>query len=299
MHLGLHIIRFDWPGSPDNVGARLAEIARTADDAGLTHISVMDHYFQIGVAGAREDPMLEGYVAATHIAAHTSRARVSVLATGEHYRHPGLLIKIVTSLDVLSGGRAIFAVGAGWNEEESRGLGVPVPPVAERFERLEETLRLAHQMWRDDPTPFAGQHYQLAEPICHPQPLSKPHPPIMVGGGGERKTLRLVAQYADACNVFFGWTGTLAEQAAVAGRKYEVLRQHCADVGRPYEEIRRTALTGLRMGDDGMSVSDVLALCRAGHDVGVQELVLMLEDVHDLRHLETLGREVVPVVADW
>jgi F420-dependent oxidoreductase-like protein len=299
MHLGLHIIRFDWPGAPDNVGATLAAIARTADDAGITHLSVMDHYFQIAVAGPREDPMLEGYVAATHIAAHTSRARVGVLATGVHYRHPGLLIKIVTSLDVLSGGRAIFAIGAGWNEEESRGLGVPVPAVSERFERLEETLQLAHQMWRDDGSPFAGRHYQLAEPICHPLPLSKPHPPIMVGGGGEKKTLRLAAKYADASNVFFGWEGTLADRAAVAGRKFEVLRQHCAEVGRPYEEIRRTALTGLRMGEDGMSTSDVLALCRAGHEAGAQDLVLMLEDVHDLRHLETLGREVVPVVADW
>src|SRR5439155_7825386 len=129
MDLGLHIIRFDWPGAPENAGARLGEIARAADDAGFTHLSVMDHYFQIGVAGPREDPMLEGYVAATHLAAHSSRARVGVLATGVHYRHPGPLIKIVTSLDVLSGGRALFAVGAGWNEEESRGLGVPVPPV--------------------------------------------------------------------------------------------------------------------------------------------------------------------------
>jgi F420-dependent oxidoreductase-like protein len=299
MHLGLHIVRFDWPGSPDNVGPKLAEIARAADDAGFVHLSVMDHYFQIGVVGPPEDPMLEGYTAATHIAAHTSRARVGVLATGVHYRHPGLLIKIVTSLDVLSGGRALLAVGAGWNEQESRGLGVPVPPVAERFERLEETLQVAHQMWRDDPSPYLGRHYQLDEPVCRPQPLSRPRPPIMVGGGGEKKTLRLAAQYADACNVFFGGEGSAAERAAVAGRKYEVLRRHCAEVGRPYEEIQRTALIGLRMGEGGMAVPDVLALCRAGHEAGVQELVVMLDEVHDLRHLETLGREVVPAIADW
>ncbi len=299
MHLGLHIVRFDWPGAPANIGPQLAEIARTADDAGFTHLSVMDHYFQIGVVGPRQDPMLEGYVAAAHMAAHTSRARIGVLATGVHYRYPGLLIKIVTSLDALSGGRALFAIGAGWNEEESRGLGVPVPPVSERFERLEETLQLAHQMWRDDPAPFTGRHYQLAEPICHPQPLSKPRPPIMVGGGGERKTLRLAAQYADASNVFFGFSGTAADRAAAAGQKYEVLRRHCESVGRPYEEIERTALTSLRMGADGMSTADVTALCRAGHDVGVQELILMLEDVHDLRHLEALGRDVIPVIADW
>jgi F420-dependent oxidoreductase-like protein len=226
MDLGLHIVRFDWPGSPGNIGSTLSEIARAADDAGLTHLSVMDHYFQIGMVGPRDDPMLEGYVAATHLAAHTSRARVGVLATGVHYRHPGLLLKIVTSLDVLSGGRAVFCIGAGWNEEESRGLGVPVPPLSERFERLEETLQLAHQMWRDDPKPFDGRHFQLAEPICRPQPVARPHPPIMVGGGGERKTLRLAAQYADACNVFFGWEGTAQDRAAMAGRKYEVLRQH-------------------------------------------------------------------------
>jgi F420-dependent oxidoreductase-like protein len=299
MDLGLHIVRFDWPGAPDNIGPRLAEIAQAADDAGLRHLSVMDHYFQIGVVGPPADPMLEGYVAATHMAAHTSRIRIGVLATGVHYRHPGLLIKIVTSLDVLSGGRALFAVGAGWNEEESRGLGVPVPAMSERFERLEETLQLAHQMWRDDASPFPGRHYQATDPICHPQPLSKPRPPIMVGGGGERKTLRLAARYADATNVFFGFTGTAEERAAVARQKYQVLRRHCEDVGRPYQEIRRTSLLGLRMGEDGMSTSDLVALCRAARDAGVQELILMLEDVHDLRHLETLGREVVPVVAEW
>ncbi len=298
MDLGLHVIRFDWPGSPGTIADQLARIARTADDAGFTHLSVMDHYFQIGVAGPPEDPMLEGYLAALHMAGATSRARVGVLATGVHYRHPGLLVKIVTTLDVLSGGRALFAVGAGWNEEESRGLGVPVPPTGERFERLEETLRLAHQMWRDDDSPFDGAHYSAERPLNHPQPLSRPHPPIMVGGGGERKTLRLVAQYADACNVFFGWHGTPTEKAAVAGHKFEVLRRHCENVGRPYEEVRRTALARLPMGA-GMSTADALALCRAAADVGVQELIVMLDEPHELEHLDALGTEVVPVVAEW
>ncbi|HYT09330.1 MAG TPA: LLM class F420-dependent oxidoreductase [Mycobacteriales bacterium] len=298
MDLGLHVIRFDWPGSPGTIGERLADMARTADDAGFTHLSVMDHYFQIGVAGPPEDPMLEGYLAALHMAEASSRARVGVLATGVHYRHPGLLVKIVTTLDVLSGGRALFAVGAGWNEEESRGLGVPVPPVAQRFERLEDTLRLAHQMWRDEDSPFHGAQVTAERPLNRPQPLSRPHPPIMVAGGGERKTLRLAAQYADACNVFFGWQGTPADRAAVAGHKFEVLRRHCADVDRPYEEVRRTALTSLPMGA-GMSVQDVLATCRAAADVGVQELIVMLDEPHELKHLETLGTEVVPVVADW
>jgi F420-dependent oxidoreductase-like protein len=296
--LGLHVIRFDWPGSPDTVAEVLARVARTADDAGFTLLSVMDHYFQIGVAGPPEDPMLEGYLAALHMANATSRARVGVLASGVHYRHPGLLVKIVTTLDVLSDGRAFFGIGAGWNEEESRGLGVPVPPRAERFERLEETLRLAHQMWRDDDAPFAGVHYQAERPLNHPQPLSRPRPPIMVAGGGERKTLRLVAEYADACNVFLGGRGSPAERAAAAGDKYDVLRRHCDELGRPYQEIRRTALTSLPMGG-GMSTRDVLALCRAAADVGVQELVVMLDEPHELGHLEALGTEVVPVVAGW
>jgi F420-dependent oxidoreductase-like protein len=298
MHLGLHVIRFDWPGSPGTVADQLARIARTADDAGFTHLSVMDHYFQIGVAGPPEDPMLEGYLAALHMAGASSRARVGVLATGVHYRHPGLLVKTVTTLDVLSGGRALLAVGAGWNEEESRGLGVPVPPVAERFERLEETLKLAHQMFRDDDSAFAGVHYSAERPLNHPQPLSRPRPPIMVGGGGERKTLRLAAQYADACNVFLGSQGSAADRAAVAAHKFEVLRRHCEDVGRPYPEVRRTALASLPMAA-GMSTRDVLELCRAAADAGVQELIVMLDEPHDLRHLETLGADVIPVLADW
>lgn len=299
MRIGLHIYQFNWPGSPANIGERLAEIARTADDAGLTHLSVMDHYFQIGMAGPPDDPMLEGYVAATHLAAHSRRARVAVLASGVHYRHPGVLIKQVTSLDVLSGGRATLALGAGWNEEESRGLGVPCPPVAERFERLEETLRLAHQMFRDDDSPFHGKHYTLERPLNRPQPLSKPHPPIMIGGGGEQKTLRLVARYADATNVFFGYRGSPEERAAAAAQKYEVLRRHCAEIGRPYEEITKTALAGIGPPGGEMAAADVLALCRAGHEIGVDELIVMYADLGNVAHLEMLGRDVVPVIAEW
>jgi F420-dependent oxidoreductase-like protein len=296
--LGLHVIRFDWPGAPGTVADRLAAIARTADDAGFTHLSVMDHYFQIGVAGPPEDPMLEGYLAALHMAGATSRARVGVLATGVHYRHPGLLVKIVTTLDVLSGGRALFAVGAGWNDEESRGLGVPFPATGERFERLEDTLRLAHQMWRGDESPFTGSHVTAERPLNHPPALSRPHPPIMVGGGGERRTLRLVAQYADACNLFFSPHDDLPSAAAAVRHKLDVLRRHCDEVGRPYEEVHRTALAALPMGA-GMTTDDVLGVCRAAADAGIQQLVVMVDEVHELRHLEALGRDVVPAVADW
>jgi F420-dependent oxidoreductase-like protein len=298
MKLGLHIVRFDWPGSPETIASTLTDIGRTADDAGFTHLSVMDHYFQIGMAGPPQDPMLEGYLAALHLAHATSRARVGVLATGSQYRYPGLLIKIVTTLDVLSGGRALCILGAGWNEEESRGLGVPMPKQSERFGRLEDTLRLAHQMFADDDSPFAGATLTAERPINRPQPLSRPRPPIMVGGGGEKRTLRLVAQYADACNVFLAGPGTLEEQAANVAHKFDVLRGHCADVGRPYDEIRRTALAVLPMGA-GMTTAEVLRTCRAAADVGVQELIAMVDEPHDLRHLETLGRDVVPVIADW
>ncbi|HMQ32574.1 MAG TPA: LLM class F420-dependent oxidoreductase, partial [Chloroflexaceae bacterium] len=204
MRIGLQIIRFDWPGAPQNIGERLGEIASSADEAGFASLWVMDHFFQISFSGPPEEPMLEGYTAAAHLAAHSRRARVGVLVGGVQYRHPGILLKTATTLDVLSGGRAYLGLGAGWFEAESRGLGAPFPPLGERFEQLEETLQIAQQMWRDVDSPFRGRHYQLERPLCRPQPLSRPRPPILVGGEGERKTLRLVAQYADACNLFAG-----------------------------------------------------------------------------------------------
>src|SRR4051794_7940768 len=298
MDLGLHIIRFDWPGAPQNTAEVLASIGRTADEVGMTHLSVMDHYFQIGMAGPPEDPMLEGYLAALHLAHATSRARVGVLASGSQYRYPGLLVKIVTTLDVLSGGRALCIVGAGWNEEESRGLGVPMPARGERFARLEDTLRLAHQMFDDNPAPFQGATLTADCPINHPLPLSRPRPPIMVAGGGEQVTLRLVAQYGDACNVFFAGPGSLEDQAAGVAHKFEVLRGHCRDLGRPYDDIKRTALATLSMGE-GMTVPDVLRVCRAAADVGVQQLIVMLDEPHERRHLEALGSLVVPAISAW
>src|SRR5690349_9711019 len=236
MRIGLQVPSFSWPGGAESIGARLAEIGRTADDAGFASIWVMDHFFQIGVNGAPEEPMLEGYSALSYLAGVTERIKLGALVTGVIYRYPGLLIKTATTLDVLSGGRAYLGIGAAWNEQEARGLGVPFPPLKERFEQLEETLQLAHQMWRDDVQPYQGKQFQLEQPINHPQPLSKPHPPIMVGGGGEQKTLRLVAQYADACNLF-ARSGT-----DELSRKLEILRGHCETVGRDYNEIERTAL---------------------------------------------------------
>src|SRR6478609_4529450 len=218
MKLGIQVSDFTWPDAPRSIGPTFARIARDADQVGLSSLWVMDHFFQIGVNGPPEHEMLEGYAALAFAAGVTERIRLGTMVTGVTYRHPGVLVKTVTTLDVLSGGRAILGIGAAWNEEEHRGLGVPYPPLGERFERLEETLQIAHQMWSGDDSPFAGKHYQLQRPLNSPPALSQPHPPILVGGGGEKKTLRFVARYADACNIF---------PSPDLPRKLDVLRAHC------------------------------------------------------------------------
>ncbi|MGB8385522.1 MAG: LLM class F420-dependent oxidoreductase, partial [Dermatophilaceae bacterium] len=204
MRLGFHIVNFTLPGGPADLGDTLARTARAAEEIGADNLSVMDHYFQLEGAGGATQPMLEGYTTLGFLAGNTSTVELQLLVTGVTYRHPGLLAKIVSTLDVLSRGRAVLGIGAAWYEREHRGLGVPYPPIAERFERLEETLQIVLQMWGPDDGPFTGKHYQLAETLNVPQSVSTPHPPIMIGGQGERKTLRLVAKYADACNLFAG-----------------------------------------------------------------------------------------------
>ncbi|MGH9091299.1 MAG: LLM class F420-dependent oxidoreductase [Acidimicrobiales bacterium] len=233
MNLDLHVHRFDWAGGPDRIGPGVTDLARRAEALGVRTLSFMDHYFQMDWMAPAGDPMLEGYTALGFVAGATDRLRLRLLVTGVTYRHPGLLAKIVTTLDVLSGGRAELGIGAAWYEREHLGLGVPFPPVAERFERLEETLRICLQMWSQDDGPFEGRHYRLAATLCSPPPLSAPRPRVLIGGGGERRTLRLVAQYADACN-FFGGRDEIAH-------KLDVLRRHCDDVGRDPGEIEVTA----------------------------------------------------------
>jgi F420-dependent oxidoreductase-like protein len=244
MQIGLQVPSFTWPGGPAEIGSTFRRIAKDADQAGLASLWVMDHFFQIQVVGPPENEMLEGYSALAFAAAVTERITLGTMVTGITYRHPGVLIKTVTTLDVLSGGRAWFGVGAAWNEEEHLGLGVPYPPTAERFERLEETLQIAQQMWAGDEQPIDGPHYQLQRPLNSPQSLSRPHPKILIGGTGEKKTLRMVAQYADACNVF----DMGAE--AISG-KLSVLRQHCETLGRDYGQIEKTVLTSLALSADG------------------------------------------------
>jgi alkanesulfonate monooxygenase SsuD/methylene tetrahydromethanopterin reductase-like flavin-dependent oxidoreductase (luciferase family) len=213
------------------------------------------------------------------------------MVTGVVYRHPGVLVKTVTTLDVLSGGRAYLGIGAAWNEREAVGLGIPFPPVAERFERLEETLQIAYQMWSDNNGAYSGKHYRLAEAMNNPQPLSKPHPPILIGGGGEKKTLRLVARYADACNLF----ASMGVEALRA--KLDILKQHCADVGRDYNEIEKTTLGTVYLAPGQMRASDVIEQCRSLAGAGIQQAIFNMPNAHDITPLEIFGREIIPAVA--
>src|SRR5436305_1525728 len=236
MNLDYHCHRFDWAGGPSGIGPGVGDLAQRAEALGVRTLSFMDHWFQMDWMAPAEDPMLEGYTALGFVAGVTSRLRLRLLVTGVTYRHPGLLAKTVTTLDVVSGGRAELGIGAAWYEREHLGLGVPFPPVKERFERLDEALQICLQMWSADNGPFRGRHYQLAETLCSPPPVSQPRPRIMIGGGGEKKTLRLVATYADACNIF-GDPETVAH-------KVDVLRRHCDAGGRDPNEIEVTSNLG-------------------------------------------------------
>ncbi|GGK40339.1 LLM class F420-dependent oxidoreductase [Pilimelia terevasa] len=287
MRLGLHYWNFSTPDDPARIAATLAGTARTAEEAGIDSFSVMDHYFQMAHrGGGAHEPMLEGYTTLGYVAALTRRMTLGVLVTGALYRYPGLLAKIVTTLDVLSGGRAQLGLGASWYEREQRGLGVPVVPVAERFGRLEETLQICRQMWSDDDGPYRGRYYQLDETLCVPAPLRRPHPPIMVGGGGEKKTLRLVARYADLGNVF----GSSVEDVA---HKCAVLREHCAAQGRDPASVEMTVMAVRSPLDD---VDAFLADVEAYAALGVTE-VQVLPQGDPVAFVERLAARVVGRVA--
>jgi alkanesulfonate monooxygenase SsuD/methylene tetrahydromethanopterin reductase-like flavin-dependent oxidoreductase (luciferase family) len=241
--------------------------------------------------------MLEGYTTMGYLAAVTSRIKVGVLVGGVIYRYPGLLVKAATTLDVLSGGRSYFGIGAGWYEREARGLGVPFPPLSVRYEQLEETLQIAQQMWSGDTTPYDGKHYHLAEPINSPQSSSRPHPPIMIGGEGEKKTLPLVARYADACNFFAGvGVDRLAEVVDGTRHKLALLERYCKEIGRPYSDIERTALGTVKVRPDGMSVDEVLTQCRALADAGIEHIIFNMSSVHELTPLKVFGEKIIPAL---
>src|SRR5215469_12934689 len=287
MKVGLHIADFTWDGGPPALGSRLGEIARRADDAGVDRISVMDHLWQIGHRGPPELEMLEAYTTLGFLAASTEQVKLLTVVTAVVYREPGLLAKAVTTLDVLSGGRAMLGIGAAWNEEEARGLGLPFPPLAERYERLEEALRICRQMWIDEDTPFEGKHYHLGRTLNSPQSLTRPHPRILVGGSGERKTLRLVARYADACNI---------RDSGELAHKLDALRKHCAAEGRDYAEIEKTAQTRFDLGPNGERVQETIEHLHELAELGIEVAHGTVIDVGSLRPLELMAERVIPVI---
>jgi F420-dependent oxidoreductase-like protein len=292
VRIGLQLPSFSFPGGTPSLRGHLVEIAQAAEASGFESLWVMDHLFQLPSDtgwGGPEEPMLESYSTLGFLAGVTSRIRLGALVGCAVFRSPGLLVKTATTVDVLSGGRLTFGIGAGWYQDEAVGLGLPWPERRERFARLEETLRIAHQLWADDRSTFTGTFTELAEPIVRPLPLARPHPPIMIGGNGERRTLRLVARYADACNF-------LVLEPEEIRAKLAVLRAHCAEIGRDVREIEITALDEVDLRPGRMSPADVVARARAQADAGVQHLIVNMPDAWDVRHLDLIGREVVPML---
>lgn len=300
MRVGLQVPNFTWPQGKDALGANLAAIANRAEGAGFASFWVMDHFFQIRNVGPADADMLEGYTTLGYIAGATSTIRLGTMVTGVTYRHPGILIKQMTTLDVLSGGRTYLGIGAAWNEDEHQGLGVPFPPLKERFERLEETLQIAHLMWSDagkydQAKPYDGKHYHLARALNVPQSIQRPHPPILIGGTGEQKTLKFVAQYGDACNLF----ARLGDD--VLRQKLDILRGHCETFGRPYSEIEKTSLDSVYVTRDGRqgSRSPQEMIDAFGHlaELGFDQGLVSLRNVSDPDAFDVWRDEVVPAVS--
>jgi F420-dependent oxidoreductase-like protein len=286
--IGLQIPSFTWPGGAKEIGPTLVKIARTADQGGFDLISVMDHFFQIRSLGPPEQEMLEAYTTLGYLAANTSRARLITVVTGAVYRYPGAIAKIVTTLDVLSGGRGMLGIGAGWNEYEAKSLGMPFPSVAERFDWLEDTLRLCLAMWKGDESRIEGKKFVFERPLSSPQSLTRPHPPIMIGGMGEQKTLRLVAKYADACNLF---------PTPELPHKLDVLKRHCEREKRNYDDIEKTTMFGFDVGDRGENVGAIVGRLRGLARMGFATAIGGVRDVHKITPLEIIAREIIPAVA--
>lgn len=289
MKLGLHVSSFTWADGPAAIRSDLARIAEAAEEEGFAKLSVMDHMWQITTIGPPEHDMLEAYTTLGFLAAHTEKMDLLAWVSAVVYRDPGLLAKAVTTLDVLSGGRAWLGIGAAWFQQEAEGLGLLFPPTAERFERLEEALQIVLQMWSDDEGPYEGKHYRLGHTLNSPQPLSRPHPPILIGGAGERKTLRLVAEYAQACNLF---------PSPDLPHKLDVLRRHCDEVGRDYDEIEKTLMIPLDPGDGGEHVDEVIEKLRYHAGLGFTHCHTSLPDAASLSRIRVLGEKVIPAVAD-
>ena len=292
MKLGVQLNSFDWTGGPGQFGRNLAKIGKTAEEAGFDRIGVADHVWQHPIMGGPEADEPECYTTLAFLAANTERIGLTAMVSGVHFRHPAILVKAVTTLDVLSGGRAYFGVGSGHYEEETLGLGIPFPLQRERFEMLEETVQIALRMWsgeRGDERPFEGKHYRLWRPLNLPQSLSRPHPPVMIAGDGENKTLRLVARYADACSLRPG--------PQVPG-KLDVLRRHCEEVGRDYDSIEKTCAFAFDVGERGEKVEGLIGQLRWLSGMGIETVIGFVPGVDRISPLEIIGKEVIPVVAD-
>ena len=306
MHIGFQITESDWPREIDII-EKLREIAKTADKAGFYSLGVPDHFFNaMDVVGHPVDsPKLEGYSTISYLAALTKRIKLGLLVTCNFFRHPALLVKTVSTIDFISEGRAFLGIGAGWYEREAKGLGIAYPSLRERFERLEETLQIAKHMWRGDVTPYEGKYYRLAEPINSPQPISTPHPPIMIGGGGERKTLRLVAKYGDACNLFIGsplkehppsWRARYENRVEFLRRKLAVLERHCDRVGRSYGDIEKTVQAYVKLAPDAQDSAEVIELCRGLVGLGIQHVIFNITNVYEIEPVKVIGDEVISEV---
>jgi len=291
MRFALGIVNFKWPGGEQEIGSRLADVGRTAEEAGFDSLWVWDHFVDL----ARwEDPLLEGWMMLSYLAAATERIKLGTLVTGVTYRYPAILVKQMSTLDVLSGGRGWFGVGAAWNEREHKAFGAPFPPLKERFELLEDALQIAHRVWKGERGAFDGKHVRLTEQIDVPSPIQRPHPPILIGGGGERKTLRLVAQYADA-------THQTTSDPREFTHKMEVLQEHCADVGRNFGEIERWASVDVRSPSSKQRVADtslIVDRVSAMAEAGAQCLTLTLPNTGEITVVEEFGRDVISQVRD-
>lgn len=308
MKIGLQVYQYDWSGSPRNTGGKLAEIGETAEECGFSSMWVMDHFFQVGHRfGPPEAPMLEGYSVMAFLAAITHRMKLGLMVTASPYRHPGVLIKTVTTLDVLSGGRAYLGIGAGWYEQEARCLGIPFPATKrELLGRFEETLQIAKQMWAGDTKPYHGKYYHLTAPLNSPPPISRPHPPILIGCEKEKRMLQLVAKYANAVNFHLGtplvgfwetgkhWYDTRAERLP---RKLKKLELFCHDYGRSIDEIEKTVLATIRLSPTTMKPKDVVVLCRELSEMGFDHVIFNMPNVADIEPLRTFDEAIIPEVA--
>jgi len=289
MKLGLQVNNFAWKDGPPSIRSHVADLVRAAEQAGFYSIWVMDHYFQIPDFGPVEDPMLEAYTLLGYIAAITGRVKLGTMVSGAMYHSPGILAKTVTTLDTLSGGRAYFGIGAGWFEPEALALGIPFLSTKERLERLEETLQIVRQMWSEDNGPYEGKHYQLGQTLNSPQPISRPHPPILIGGTGEKKTLRLVAQHGDACNLWYSDMDDVK-------RKLDVLKQHCSDVGRDYDDIERTVIGDPPEESGKINPAEMVAECVRLAEQGIQQWIVEMNRPLTPADAEIFGRDVIPMI---